>query len=58
MDDLTVLAQTEKEMQKIVNKCLIANSKDKDLVIVNNIQCNSKGNCDLKCSVLNPTFMY
>ena len=58
MDDLTVMAQTEKEMQRIVNRCLITNSKDKDVVIINNIQCNAKGNCDLKCRMYNASFMY
>ena len=58
MDDLTVLAQTEKEMQRIVNRCLVTNAKNKDVVIVNNIQCNVKGNCDLKCRMCNVRFTY
>ena len=53
MDDLTVLTQTEKDIQRVVNKCLIANSKNKDVLIINNIQCSAKGGCDLKCSTRN-----
>ena len=52
MDDLNVLADDEKEMQKVVNKCISSNSKAKDWIIVDNVHCFSKDNCDLKCMYL------
>lgn len=44
-----MLADDEKEMQRVVNKCLSSNSKTKDWIIVDNVHCFSKENCDLKC---------